>query len=119
MLTAKTSAAGNAQALGNASILAGETLTRVENKNYNVALGDCLLGLRRHLSHDALGVDGLEAASVDHDVSTRPDTAFAIVAVARQPGKIGDQRRARTRQAIEQRRLADIGTAHDRNDGFH
>ena len=47
----------------------------VKHKDHNVALGNCLLGLRRHLAHDSFGIDRLEAARVDHDVVARPDAA--------------------------------------------
>ena len=96
-------AARDAQPLGDAGILARQAFARVEDENDNVALGDRLLGLRRHLAHNAFGIDGLEAAGVNDDVVTRPNAALAVVAVTREPRKIGDQRRARARQSIEQR----------------
>ena len=43
----------------------------------------------------------------------------AVVAVARQPGKVGDQRVARLGQPVEQRGLADVGPADQRDGGEH
>ena len=54
------------------SILRRQALARVEHKNHDVALGDRLLGLRRHLAHDALGRDGFETAGVDDEVRHVP-----------------------------------------------
>ncbi len=111
--------AGDAQPLGNALVLAGQSFARVQNENHDIAFGNRLLGLRCHFPHDALGIDGLEAAGIDGNVITRADAAFTVMPVAGEPGKIGDQCSARARQPIEQCRLADIRTADDRNYGFH
>src|SRR5690606_32198915 len=73
--------------------------------------------LAGHLDQDAACGDRLETAGVDHDVRIFAHPPFAIVAVAGQPGDVRHQRRARTRQAVEQGRFADIRApdqGHDR-----
>ena len=91
LFTASTSGpTGHAQALADAAILRRQAIARVEHEDDDVALRDRLLGLRRHLPHDAFGIHRLEAAGVDDDVVARPAAAFAVVTVARQPGEVGD-----------------------------
>ena len=120
LFTASTSGpAGHAQAFADAAVLGREAIARIEHEDDDVALGDRLLGLRRHLAHDAFGIQRLEAAGVDDDVVAGAAAAFAVMTVAGQPGKVGDDRRTRPRQPIEQRRLADIGTSDQRDDRLH
>ena len=65
-------APGHAQALADAPVLRREAFAGIEHEDDDVALGDRLLGLRRHLADDAFGVHRLEAAGVDDDVVARP-----------------------------------------------
>ena len=51
--------------------------------------------------------------------SCLPWLAVAVVAVARQAGEVGHDGVARLGQAVEQRRLADVGAADQGHDGFH
>ena len=51
--------------------------------------------------------------------SCAADAGVAVVAVARQAGEVGDDGVARLRQAVEQRRLADVGPADDGDDRLH
>ena len=48
-----------------------------------------------------------------------PTVRVAVVPVARQAGEVGDDRIARLRHAVEERRLADVGPADEGDDGFH
>ena len=52
----------------------------------------------------------LEPAGVDDEIGGIADARATVVAIASQTGEVGDERGARPRQAIEQRRLADVGT---------
>ena len=48
-----------------------------------------------------------------------PHAAFAVVAVAREAGQVGDERVARARQPVEKRRFPHIGAPDEGNYGFH
>jgi hypothetical protein len=91
----------------------------VDDEDDGVGLGDRLLGLARHLLDDAGRVLGLEAAGVDDDELVAADDRVAVVAIAGQPGEVGDDRVARLRHAVEERRLADVGAADEGDDGLH
>ncbi len=69
---------------------------RVDEEDDDVGLGDRLARLLRHLVQDAVLRDRLEAAGVDDEERPVADAPAAVVAVARQPGKVGDERGAAT-----------------------
>ena len=48
-----------------------------------------------------------------------PSARAAVVPVARQPGKVGDERVARPREPVEQRRFADVRAADEDEGGQH
>jgi len=61
-----------------------------------------------------------ETAGVDDDERLAFDeTAYAVVTIARHAGQIGDERIARARQHVEQRRLADVGAPDEGDYGEH
>ena len=60
-----------------------------------------------------------EAARVDDDEPAVGSAADAVAPIARQTGVVRDQRVARGRQAVEQRRFADVGPADERHGGQH
>jgi hypothetical protein len=78
-------------------------------------------GHRQRLRGNAAGehvVTGLvDAAGVDDDVAGFAHAADADLGIAGQPRHVGDQGRARTRDAVEQGRLADVGPADDGQGG--
>ena len=73
----------------------------------------------RHLVQDAVLRHRLEAAGVDHEERASPTRAAPVMAIAREAREVGDERVARARQAIEQRRLADVGPADEDESGQH
>src|SRR5207244_4560255 len=83
-----------------------------------VGLGDRLARLARHLREDAVLRDRLEAAGVDDDEGLRPEPPLPVMAIAREPRQVRHQRIARAREAVEQRRLPDVGPPHDDDGGF-
>jgi hypothetical protein len=62
---------------------------------------------------------GLKAAGVNDDEFLLAQAGVAVVAVARQPGKVGHDGVARLGQPIEQGGLAHVGAAHQGDHGFH
>ena len=108
-----------AQQVGDRAILPGQALAAVDEEDHDIGLRDRDFRLSGHRLHDPAPRLGLEAASVDDEVRPVAAPAASIVAVAREPGKIRDQRRARSGQAIEERRLADIGPADEDESGEH
>ena len=89
---------------------------RVHDQQHAVRLLD---GLQRLLGHQALDAlrDLDQPARVDHDAGTRPDTRVTVLAVAREARHVGDERVARARDRIEERRLADVGAPDQGDDG--
>jgi hypothetical protein len=96
----------------------GQSLARIDDEQYAVGLFNGLERLLRHESLDAsLGLD--QPAGVDHHGRTGSDVQVAVLTVAREPRNVGDERIARSRQRVEQRRLPDVGPADERDDGKH
>ena len=108
-----------AQVVRDVVVLRREAGAHVDDEDHHVGLGDGLARLLGHLLDDAGRRLGLEAAGVDDDELVVADAAVAVVAVAREAGEVGDDRVARLRQPVEQRRLADVGAADEGDDGFH
>jgi hypothetical protein len=82
-------------------------------------LRDRRLRLLRHFVQDAARGNRLEPAGVDDQIFALAGARAAVVAIARQSGKIGDERIARLRQAVEERRFADIRSADESDGGEH
>ena len=82
---------------------------RVDHEDHHIGLGHGLACLLGHLLVDAAGGIGLEAAGVDNDVFVFALAAVAVMAVTRQPGKVGHDGVARLGQPVEQGGFADIG----------
>ena len=112
-------ASGAAQEVGDALVLRHEALARIDEERDDVALGDRVLGLPRHLLEDPVLGDRLEAAGVDDEELAVAEARAADVAVARQAGQVVHQRVARAREPVEQRRLADVGPADQGERGEH
>ena len=108
-----------AQQVGDRRVLRRETLAPVDEEDDDVGFGDGLLRLPRHRVQDAGRGLGLEAAGVDDEIRLVAEARAAVVAVASQAGKVGDQRVARPGQPVEERRLADVGPADEGYGGKH
>jgi hypothetical protein len=110
---------GAAQARGDVLVVRGAPGAAVDQEQQHVGLGDGLLGLARHLVHDAVLGHRVEAGGVDDQIVAVADATDTVVAVAGEAGLVGDERVAGARQAVEQGRLADIGPADQNDGGFH
>ncbi|MOA15397.1 hypothetical protein D3C78_1355530 [compost metagenome] len=89
---------------------------RVDQKHHDVGFGDGLPGLASHLQQDTVLGDGLETTRIDSDERDLAYPALTVMAIAGQAGKIGHQRGARSRQAVEKGRLPHIGATDQGND---
>ncbi len=94
-------APGLAQVIGDHPVLGRQPEAAVDEEDHHVGLDHRLAGLLGHLGNDAFLGHRLEAAGIDGDERTFTDAAFAIVAITREPGQIGDKRVARTGHAVE------------------
>ena len=108
-----------AQVARDVVVLRAQAAARVEHEDHHIGLGHRLARLLGHLAQHAVGGVGLEAAGVDDDELAPVDLGVAVVAVARQAGKVGDDGVAAVRQPVEQRGLADVGPADDGQDRLH
>jgi len=110
---------GAAQAGGDVLVVGRAPGAAVDEEQQDVRLGDRLLGLARHLVHDAVLGHGIETRGIDDQIVAVADAADAVVAVAGETGLIGDEGVTRAREAVEQGRFADIGPADQNDGGFH
>ena len=100
-----------AEQVGDRAILAGHAFAAVDQEDDCVGLRDRRLGLSCHGAHDAAPGPGLEASGVDDEIGSVAAAPAPVVAVAGEPGVVGDQGSARRGQAVEEGRFADIGPA--------
>ena len=107
-----------AQFLRDESILRGQPGARIDEQHEAVRLLDRALGLHAHLRFDAGWVLD-ETAGIDGDVGNRAEAPESVLPVARDARHVRDDGVARAGQCIEERRLADVRTAYQRDDGQH
>ena len=107
-----------AQVLGNQLVGGGQASARVDHEQHRIGFLDGQQRLLGHLGVDAFLVAG-DPAGVDDDVGAALPLGFAVLAVAGQAGKLGDDGVAGTGQAVEQGRFAHVGTADQGNYGNH
>ena len=105
--------------MANIVVLSRQTLAGIDDEDHDVGLGDRLSGLARHFLVNARLGRRLKPAGVDDDELLTAQSGIAVVAVAGQPRKVGHDGIARLGQAVEQSGLADVGAAHQGQDGFH
>ncbi len=105
--------AGGAEEAGEFFVEGGETGLAVDDENEQGSFLDGDVCLSKDLLRDEGFVVGDDAAGVDDfDLMAAP-FGFAVDAVARDAGFVGDDGAARSGQAIEERGLADVGAADD------
>src|SRR5688572_10880152 len=108
-----------AQALGDGAITGGEAGAAVDDEDDGVGLDHCLFGLARHLDEDALRRARLETAGVDRDEGTRTVARLSVMPVARHARHVVHDGVAASREAVKERRLADVRPADDGDDRLH
>ena len=84
---------------------------RIEDQQRDIGLAQRRVGLRTHPPRQARGVGILEACGVDDGEVEVEQLRGTLAPVARHAGRIVDQRQLAPDEAVEQRRLADIGAA--------
>ena len=110
---------GAAKLVGDFLVERGDADTPVDHEDDRISFGDSLLGLTRHLVHDAVLGQRLETAGIDHQIRLGPQLAVTVMTIASQAGNIGDQRVTRAGQPVEKGRFTDIRPADDDNGGLH
>ena len=106
------------RAVDDVAVLRQQSVARVDDEHDDVGLLDREIGLTRGQCTDAFFVAG-QSAGIDDDEFAIAQSAYAVVAIARESRHIGDERVARAREHIEQRRLADIRTTDESDDRQH
>ena len=91
-----------AQTVGDLLVQRGEAAASIDDENHDIGLVDRLLGLACHVVHDAILGERFEAAGVDHQIRFAAEFPVSVMAVARQPGEIGDECIAGPGQAVEE-----------------
>ena len=102
------------QQLGDFAVDGGHALARVDDEGHDVCLVQRAQRLLAHRRQDA-GRERIEAARVDDAEARRAPLADAVTAIARDAGLVLDKCRLAADQAVEQRRLADVGSAQQRD----
>ncbi len=101
------------QESGEGDVWRGELGAAVDDHDDDGGFGEGGLGLEKDFGGDEFGVVGDDAAGVyEARVGSHP-LDEAVDAVAGDAGLVADDGAARTGEAIEERRLADVGTAAD------
>ena len=73
----------------------------VDHEQDEVGVGDGLFRLLAHAVGDGAALRFLEAGGVDQAYVGSEKIGDALAAIARQAGQIGNERRARSREAVE------------------
>ena len=97
----------------------GEPGARVDHEQDRVAIDEGCLRLRTHAPGERFRIALLEARRVDDGEGKVRDPALALAAIAGDARLVVDERQPPPNQPIEQRRLADVRPADDRNLGAH
>ncbi len=100
-------------------VLCRQSVSGIDHEDDRIRLGHSLPSLLGHLLEDAGRAVRFEATGIDGDELMRAHAALTIVTVAGQACEVGHDGIAALGQAIEQRRLADVGSSDQRNDRFH
>jgi len=103
--------AGLAQLTGDECVLRRATGAAVNQEQHHVSFIHRLAALPGHLEQDAVLGDRFQPAGIHHQIRSFPYPTLPIMAVARQPRLVGDQRVAAAREAVEQGGLAHVRTA--------
>jgi hypothetical protein len=104
---------GAAREVGKGAIVRRQPCAGVDHEHQGIGERDRGLGLLLHPRRErALGAL-VETGGIDHRKFEVAETRLAFPAVARDPGLVIDQRKLLPDQAVEQRRLSDIGPADD------
>jgi len=98
---------------GEGDVGAGELGAAVDDHDDDLRLGEGGLGLEEDFGGDEFGVVGDDAAGVYQACVGSHPFDEAVDAVASNAGLVADDGAARTGEAIEERRLADVGAAAD------
>ena len=106
---------GRAQDLGELLVARRHACSRVDDEQNEIGLLDGLPRLRRDLGAEWPGVGLVDTAGVDEAERRPRPLAEELLAVARDSRRLVDDGRARRGQAVDQRRLADVREADDRD----
>ena len=107
--------AGAAHRRGEMAVGGGDPGARVDDEEDRVAVEQRGLGLRAHAAGERLGIALFEPGGVDDGEGEIDEPRLALAAVARHARLIVDERELPADQPVEQRRLADVRPADDRD----
>ena len=100
---------------GDLLVPGGHARAGVGQEQDDVGLLDGLARLRRDRAHDRRPVGDVHASGIDEHEALAGPLALELLAVARHPGRLVDDRGAGLCQPVDERRLADVGEADDRD----
>ena len=110
--------AAAAQAVGDLQVAGGRRGRDVHDEHDQVGILDPAQRLRGDLAADVGGVGLVDAAGVQQLEGAPVPLGAGLAAVARDAGGGVDHGVAAAREAVEERRLADVRVAHDRHHGL-
>ena len=111
--------AGAAHRLRKMLVGGGEPGARVDHEQDRVAIDERCFRLRAHAPGERFRIALFEAGGVDDGEGKVRDPALALAAIAGDARLVVDERQPAPDQPIEQRRLADVRPADDRDLGAH
>src|SRR5690554_3737354 len=104
-----------AQQLRDFVIVSIDTCPGINEEDDDVSFSNGLVGLASHFTQDTVLGNRLETTRIDRNERVSAHPPLAVVTIPSQSGKIGDQSRPRTRDAVKQGRFADVGSTYERN----
>ena len=104
-----------AQQVGELVVAGPQAGLGVEDEQRDLRVGERGLGLVADRAGDRVGVLVVHAAGVDQREAPAVPLRGDLLAIARDPGALVDDRLARVRQAVDERGLADVRIADDRD----
>ena len=105
----------DAQDLGQLLVAGRDPDLRVDHENNEVCIGDRALCLVGNLPGEIVLAGDVDAAGIDQQEALARPLADELLAVARRPARVVHDGGARTRQPVDERRLADVREADDRD----
>ena len=97
----------------------GEPGARVDHEQDRVAIDEGCFRLRAHAARERFRIALFKTGGVDDGEGKVGQSALALAAIAGDARLVVDQRQPAPNQPIEQRRLADVRPADDRDLGAH
>ncbi len=108
-----------ADAVGELPVDGGDAGAGIDHEEDQIGIVHGAFGLGAHARFERILARLIEARRVEHPEFEIADAAFALAAVAGDPGLVIDKRDLAPHQAVKKRGLANVGAAKNGDGGGH